>query len=62
MDVPTRASTAAKSPFPSGGALPKLSQSNNSATSDLYGLCAHVIDYMFDDVHLHDSVHYVCST
>ena len=62
MDVPTRASTAATCPSPSGGALPKWSQSNNSATSDLYGLCAHVIEYMFDDVHLHDSVHYVCST
>ena len=61
MDVPTRASTAATCPSPLGGALQKWSQINNSATSDLCGLCAHVTEYMFDDVHLHDSVHCVCS-
>ena len=62
MDAPTRASTAATWPSRSGWALQKWSQRNSSATYDLCGLCAHVIEYMFDDVHLHDSVHYVCST
>ena len=56
MDVPTQASLAATCPSRSGGALQKWSQSNNSVTSYL---CAHVIESMFDDVHLHDSVHYV---
>ena len=56
MDVPTRASTAATYSSPLGGALQKWSQSSNSATPDLCGLCAHVIEYMFDNVHLRDSV------
>ena len=62
MDVPTRASTAVTCPSLSGGALQKRSQINNSVTYDLYGSCVHVIEYMFDNVHQHDSVHYVCST